>query len=35
MSDLGDECLATPALSEDGVFVRTSDALYRFTALGR
>jgi hypothetical protein len=35
VSDLGDECFATPALSEDGVFVRTSDALYRFTALGR
>jgi outer membrane protein assembly factor BamB len=31
-SDLGDECFATPALASDGVFVRTSDALYRFAA---
>ena len=35
VNDLGDECFATPALSADGVFVRTSDALYRFTAAER
>ena len=29
-SDLGEECFATPALGTDGVFVRTSDAIYRF-----
>jgi len=31
-SDLGDECFATPALGDDGIFVRTSSALYRFAA---
>ena len=30
-SDLGEECFATPALGEDGVFIRTSEALYRFS----
>ncbi|MDA0203938.1 MAG: PQQ-binding-like beta-propeller repeat protein [Acidobacteria bacterium] len=29
-SELGDECFATPALGHDGVFVRTSTAIYRF-----
>lgn len=28
--DLGEECFATPALAEDGVYIRTQDALYRF-----
>ncbi len=35
MSDLGEECFATPALGEDGVFVRTTTAMYRFTASGK
>jgi outer membrane protein assembly factor BamB len=30
VSDLGEECFATPALGQDGVFVRTAEALYRF-----
>ena len=29
-SELGDECFATPALAHDGVFIRTSTAIYRF-----
>jgi outer membrane protein assembly factor BamB len=29
-NQLGEECFATPALAEDGVFVRTATALYRF-----
>jgi outer membrane protein assembly factor BamB len=32
MSDLGDECFATPALGHDGIFVRTANALYRYAA---
>ena len=35
VNDLGDECFATPALGEDGVYVRTSDALYRFAERDR
>ena len=31
-SNLGGECFATPALAEDGVFIRTSAAMYRFAA---
>ena len=31
-SNLGGECFATPALAEDGVFIRTSAAIYRFAA---
>jgi outer membrane protein assembly factor BamB len=30
-SDSKDECFATPALGDDGIFIRTSSALYRFT----
>jgi hypothetical protein len=30
-SELGDECFATPALGHDGVFVRTSTTIYRFS----
>jgi hypothetical protein len=30
VNDLGEECFATPALGEDGVFVRTTSAIYRF-----
>ena len=29
-SELGEECFATPALGHDGVFLRTSTAIYRF-----
>ena len=28
----GEECFATPALGEDGIFVRTTSAIYRFAA---
>ena len=31
VNDLGEECFATPALGHDGIFVRTSSAMYRFT----
>jgi outer membrane protein assembly factor BamB len=31
-SDLGEECFATPALGRDGIFIRTTTALYRFSA---
>jgi hypothetical protein len=30
VNDLGEECFATPALGEDGIFVRTTSAIYRF-----
>jgi len=30
-SELGEECFATPALGHDGVFVRTSTTIYRFS----
>ncbi len=30
MSDLDDECFATPALAEDGIFIRTATSMYRF-----
>ena len=30
VNDLGEECFATPALTSDGVFVRTAAALYLF-----
>ena len=30
VNDLGGECFPTPALGHDGIFVRTSDAIYRF-----
>jgi outer membrane protein assembly factor BamB len=33
VSDLGEECFATPALGEDGVFVRTASAIYRFATV--
>jgi outer membrane protein assembly factor BamB len=32
VNDLGEECFATPALGHDGIFVRTTSALYRFAA---
>jgi hypothetical protein len=32
VNDLGEECFATPALGHDGIFVRTSSAMYRFAA---
>jgi outer membrane protein assembly factor BamB len=36
VNDLAEECFATPALGHDGVFVRTSSAIYRFaSAKGR
>lgn len=30
VNDLGEECFATPALGHDGIFVRTTSAIYRF-----
>ena len=32
VNDLGEECFATPALGHDGIFVRTTSAVYRFAA---
>jgi outer membrane protein assembly factor BamB len=32
VNDLGEECFATPALGPDGIFVRTTSAIYRFAA---
>jgi outer membrane protein assembly factor BamB len=32
VNGLGAECFATPALGHDGIFVRTSGAMYRFAA---
>jgi outer membrane protein assembly factor BamB len=32
VNDLGEECFATPALGNDGIFVRTTSAMYRFAA---
>jgi hypothetical protein len=29
-NDLAEECFATPALGHDGIFVRTTSAIYRF-----
>ena len=34
-SELGGECFATPALGADGVYLRTSTALYRFSETER
>ena len=30
VNDLGEECFSTPALGHDGIFVRTTNAIYRF-----
>jgi hypothetical protein len=32
VNDLGEECFATPALGHDGIFVRTTSAIYRFVS---
>jgi outer membrane protein assembly factor BamB len=35
INDLGEACYATPALSGGEIYVRTSEALYRFASYGR